>query len=89
MSRDPLERADSYGRERNSEPTNCSLGDTVQTDDPYNVAAAYIKQKPASHCCTVEGQNVKQWKLPNGAKVQLRNKDGSTFYYNSSELPMD
>ena len=89
MSQDPPERADSYDKKRNSEPTNCSPGDTVQTDDPYNVAVAYIKQKPASHCCTVEGRNVKQWKLPDGATVELRSKDGSTFYYNSSELPLD
>lgn len=84
------ERDDPYVKKRNFEPTNCSPGDTVQVnDDPYKEAADYIKNNPASNCCTVEGGKVKQWQLPAGAKVQLRNKNGPTFYYDTTKLPVD
>ena len=78
-----------YVKNRNSEPTNCSPGNTVQAKDPYKEAGDYIKKNPASNCCTVEGGTVKQWKLSAGAKVQLRDKSGPTFYYDSTKLPLD
>lgn len=84
------ERYDPYVKKRNSEPTNCSLINTVQADDdPYEEAKAHIKENPASNCCTVEGRKVKQWQLPPNASVQLMKKDGSTFYYDSTKLPLD
>lgn len=84
------ERDDPYVRRRNREPTNCSPGDTVQDDEPYKKAKRYIERNPASHCCTIKGRKVKQWRLvPPNAKVRLRDRDGTTFYYDSTHLPLD
>ena len=83
-------RPDPYIRKANSEPSNCTLVNTVQADDnPYKKAKEYIELNPASNCCTVEGKNVKQWELPEGAGVQLVRKNGPTFYYDATQLTLD
>ena len=76
-------RPSSYARKPNYEPANCSLLKTVQpSGDPYEEAEDYIKEHPERNCCTVENDGkVKQWQLPPLAKVQLRPKNGPTFYY--------
>ena len=75
---------------RNVEPTNCRKVNSVQANDPKKAVEDYITINPASNCCTIDPSGkVTQWQLPDNARVQLTAKSGTTFYYDSTKLPLD
>lgn len=84
-----MERDDPYVKKRLSEPTNCSPVSTVKDDEPYNIAAKYIQEKPERNCCTVEGTKVTKWQLPANARVKLKHKSDSVFYYDATKMSLD